>query len=197
MLHVLAAANWKAEFAPRESPTVVYNNAPLVPACLLQPIISTKRRYRLQQTLQTFSHITCGPDLHPTSFHSRQITPAPSSCCRASLLRAARTAAVASRYPVKIRGRPFSGPWQHVTGPSEPPKLISFRVHPTTRRAFIDQTGQGQGAEERGFLESTSDLKRLIDQLLGTNHEPRIFNLQKKTHLHNSGLVLGADQGTA
>ena len=124
-------------------------------------------------------------------------TPAPSSRCRASLLCAARTAVVASRYPVKIRGRPFSGPWQHVTGPLEPPKLISFRVHPTTRRVFIDQTGQGQGAQERGFLESTSDPKRLINQLLGTNHEPRIFNLQEKTRLHNSGLVLGADQGTA
>lgn len=150
-----------------------------------------------EQTAQTSFLVTCDPDLRPTSFASRQITPAPSSRCRASLLRAARTAAVASRYPVKIRGRPFSGPWQHVTGPLEPPRLISFRVHPTTRRVFIDQTGQGQGAQERGFLESTSDPKRLIDQLLGTNHEPRLFNLQEKTRLRNSGLVLGADQGTA
>jgi hypothetical protein len=119
---------WKAGFAPRDSLTVVYNNATVVPACLLQPVISTNPDIdtATEQTPQTSSHITCDPDFR---FDSRQVTPAPSSRCRASLLRAA---AVASRYPVKIRGRPFSGPWQHVTGPLEPPKLISFRVHPTT-----------------------------------------------------------------
>jgi hypothetical protein len=124
--------------------------------------------------------ITCDPDLlHPTVFDLRQTTLAPSARRRASLLCAERTIAVASHQPVKIRGRPLSGPWQHVTGPLEPPKPVSFRVQPTTRRLLIDQIEQGQAwARTRVPGERSQPNSDPAAHKSGSGNESRSANLQ-------------------